>query len=84
VEGFVESQVPHSFDGDGKALAGPEVRLLGQHFANFSKVVRVKHVSEISATRVGMWPGEGSARAAYRKMGHAFGKLTAYGVDWDN
>lgn len=64
----METWVASSFDGGGKALAGPEAGLSGLHFANFSKVVRVNHVNEVPATRVGMWPGEGSARAACRKM----------------
>ena len=62
------SWVARSFGVGRKVLAGPEAVRWGRHFANFSKVVRVKHVSEISATRVGMWPGEGSARAGCRKI----------------
>ena len=62
------SWVAHSFDGRRKALIWPEAARSGRHFANFSKVVRVTHVSEIPATRVGMWPGEVSVRVACRKM----------------
>ena len=49
-------------------MTGPKAGLSGQHFANFSKVVRMRHVSEVRATRVGVRPGEGSAGAACRKM----------------
>ena len=62
------SGVARSFGVGRKALIGPEAARSGRHFANFNKVVRVKHVSEILATRVGMWPGEGSAGAPCRKM----------------
>lgn len=68
VEGFVLRWVAGSFDGEGKALTGPKAGLSGQHFANFSKVVRVQHGSEVCANRVGMWPGDGTAEAACRKM----------------
>lgn len=78
----MESRVAGSFGGGRKALTGPEAARWGRHFANFSKVVRVKHVSEISATRIGIWPGEGSAGAACRKIDCAMGKFTASHVNW--
>ena len=57
-----------SAEGEREALTRPDAGHPGGDFAKFRKVVRVKHASEISATRVGMWPGEGSAGAACRKM----------------
>ena len=64
----MESRVAGSFGGGRKALTGLEAGRSGRCCANFSKVVRVKHVSEVPAVRVGVWPGEGSVRAACRKM----------------
>ena len=63
-------------DAISMAEAG-EAHLLAKHLlglgfcswngAKFVKAVRVKHVSEVPATRVAVWPGEGSAGAACRK-----------------
>lgn len=47
---------------------GGVARLTGGMIANFTKVVRVTHASGVPATRVGVWPDEGSAGAACRKM----------------
>ena len=48
----------------------------GFNRAKFVKVVRVKHVSEVPATRVVVWPGEGSVGAACRKMTMVIQKAT--------
>ena len=62
------SGVARGIWGGCEASLKPGKRQPGLGLGKLMKVVRVKHVSEISATRVGMWPGEGSARAGCRKM----------------
>ena len=69
-----------SAEGEREALTRPHAGHSGGDFAKFRKVVRVKHASEVPATRVVVMPGEGSAWAGCRKMDRIVGTIRSEGL----